>query len=556
MGAAQADATHEESVRDSFSHDDAAGAWLPETREWIVRDSAYQFTEPLREGSCTWRVSPVFSDLEFTVGFRILPEGAGVRAAGMVFRSVSSVDQYYVHFDSKYSQVILVRETREEPWHELARIRDVTITPGEWHEGRVECEGPTIRVFLDGQPICEAKDGTLSAGRIGLRAGQGHIMFDDVRVEGVVCEPEREWVLVPNTQPKDELDVPRFTAGERYPMVRGGGYFPVIVRFADGRLGAVVRGGAPHIGILGRLDWVASNDGGRTWTTPTVIADSQYDDRNPAAGVMADGTVVVAYAEASTYNDKGDFDTSVGNYDMFYKLSTDGGANWSEKLPLPHGPIKLGSPYGRIAVLGDGTALMSVYGSRNPEYAGPVVVPPGTGGLVGILRSTDNGRTWGDFTLVRAGGHNETTFLPLSDTHILAALRTEPAGNIDVAESTDAGRTWSEPRPVTRPGQHPADLVGLGHGRIAMVYGNRLTPFGIEAVISADGGRTWAYDHRVLLAWDSIHGDCGYPSIVAVDDDTLAVAYYSVGVQSDPQTEFAFLLRVPKSALLHACKGE
>ena len=45
-------------------------------------------------------------------------------------------------------------------------------------------DGP-IRVFLDDEAICEAKDDTFRAGRVGLRAGQGHIMFDDVRVEGV-----------------------------------------------------------------------------------------------------------------------------------------------------------------------------------------------------------------------------------------------------------------------------------------------------------------------------------------------------------------------------------
>jgi len=416
---------------------DGAPRWVPQTRDWRMEGGAYVHSQPLRDGSCTWLGEASFSDLILTARFRIEPEGQGVRAAGLVFRSVSSEDQYYAHFDSRNAQVILVRQSRTEPWHELARVRGVPIATGVWHDAKVECVGDRITAYLDGRRVAEATDGVFAAGRIGLRAGQGRISFDRVRVQGTPQPQTEEWVLLPQSHPNDELDVPRLRAAERFPAVRGGGYFPVLLKLADGRLGAVVRGGAPHVGLAGRLDWVTSDDGGRTWSAPSVIADSAVDDRNPSAGQMADGTIVVSYSEASTYAPDGSFDTSYGSYDMYYRLSADGGATWSEKRALPRGPIRNGSPYGRTIVLPSGTALMPVYGQPDPDYSGPVALPEGATSLVGILRSTDNGRTWGDLTVV-SGKHNEMSLLALSEAHILAALRTE-SGRVDVAESEDGG---------------------------------------------------------------------------------------------------------------------
>jgi len=539
FAAAAALGQDEASVREDFSdyEDDADGSptWLPLTDEWVVRDRTYAFTEPRRTGSYTWLTEPTFSDLTFEVEFKIMPVGGGVRAAGMVARSQSSADQYYVHIDSKNSQVIFLRQTREKSWHELDRVPGIEITCGEWHEGKLECEGTEMSFYLDDELITTVNDDTFASGRIGLRAGQGHVVYDDVEVRGTVGPLEEEWVLLPQSEPNDEIDVPQLEGVERFPAVRGQGYFPVLVGLADGAIGAVVRGGAPHVGLAGRLDWIASKDGGLTWSEPTVIADSDVDDRNPSAGVMADGTIVVAYAEASTYNDEGAFDTSVGSYDMYYKLSADGGATWSEKKPLPTGEIEHGSPFGRTIVLSNGTALMPVYGQKK----------------TGIARSTDDGKSWGDFTLVSEGPHNEMSLLALTDEHIIATLRTV-SGAIDVRHSMDGGRTFDEPLRVTRDGQHPPDIARLESGLLVMVYGNRLVPYGIGAVASRDDGQTWEYDHRVMLAWDSLHGDCGYPSIVQLEDGMIVVVYYSVGVESDPETEFAFCLRFTEEEMLAA----
>jgi len=91
-------------------------------------------------------------------------------------------------------------------------------------------------------------------------------------------------------------------------VVAGQGYFPVALRLADGRIAVVLRGGAGHLGIKGRLDMVFSSDDGRTWTPPTLVVDSPADDRNPALGQARDGSLVVGFWRTATYNDQGRYD--------------------------------------------------------------------------------------------------------------------------------------------------------------------------------------------------------------------------------------------------------
>ena len=408
---------------------DGSPTWKPLTREWVVRDGILEATEPLRRGTITWLTGKVFGDVAVDVRFKILSEGKGVRAPGIVLASRDSTRYYYVHFDSRHSQVIVVRVDPDKPWNELRRVPRVTIQPDEWHNARFELEGGHLAAYLDGKLIAEADDATYRAGIIGLRAGQGHILFDDLRVRGTRASLETEWRLLPESVPRDDIDCKRLTEADHVVAVEGQGYFPVLIKLQDGSLGAVVRGGAPHIGIGGRLDFIRSTDGGRTWSEPTVIVDSKWDDRNPAFGQMPDGTIVCAYAEAQTYDEKGKWDRSAGEYVHYYATSSDHGKTWSQKEDLFTGPIRGGSPYGKMIVTQDGTALLSMYGGANPEWDEEPEVPEGATRLVGIVRSRDNGNTWSDFSLVSSdNNHNETALLALTDKHVLAASRTYSLG--------------------------------------------------------------------------------------------------------------------------------
>ncbi len=309
---------------------------------------------------------------------------------------------------------------------------------------------------------------------------------------------------------------------ERIVAARGQGYFPVMIRLADGALGAVIRGGAPHVGRRGRLDFIRSEDGSRTWSSPVTAVDSDWDDRNPALGQMPDGTLVLACGEARSYRPDGTFDLEAGPYLPRLVTSTDGGRNWSESREF-WAPFSSPSPYGKIIVSADGMALMVIY--QMPSNA------------VGILRSTDNGQTWGDYSALP--GHDETQLLELSGGRLLAFTRAEgeTEHGLMLSESTDMGRTWGKTRQLLKAQQWPFDATLLQSGNLLLSYGSRRDYFGAAVVLSHDGGETWDEDHATFIGWDSLNTDTGYPSTVQLDDGTIVTMYYAVGTAASPDEQ-------------------
>jgi len=308
-------------------------------------------------------------------------------------------------------------------------------------------------------------------------------------------------------------------------VTQGLGYFPVAIRLANGNILAVIRGGAPHIGVKGRLDLVRSSDEGKTWSKPWTAVDDSQDDRNPALGQLKDGTVVLAYAIASGYDETGErFKGTRADrvFDGVYlALSKDNGRTWSK--PVRDETIKkfyasggAVSPYGKIAQLPDGTVLMAVYfdfyGDRGHESW--------------LFRSRDNGKTWGEPALI-AKRYNETGIVALRDGRVLAAVRSEKGAHLAIAESKDQGRTWSAPVQVTKDSEHPGDLIQLRDGRVLLTYGERNPPRGVRAILSADG-RNWDNTKPIILADDAPVADCGYPSSVEVGGGKIVTLYYQV----------------------------
>jgi hypothetical protein len=326
-------------------------------------------------------------------------------------------------------------------------------------------------------------------------------------------------------------------------VVEGGGYFPVLIQLKSGELMAVLRGGGAHISVKGRLDIVKSRDGGVTWSAPKTVVDSPEDDRNPAFGQLADGTIVLAYSVAGGYDETG---TKFKNptFDGVYVMrSRDGGATWTKPkrdeatydFYRNQGHV---SPYGKIVQLRNGTALMAVYYSFGGER----------GDESHVFRSKDGGRTWGEPALI--GKHsNETGLVVLPNGHVLAAMRSEKGGHLSISESSDEGHTWSEPVQITEDKEHPADLIVLKDGTILLVHGERNRPFGVHALFSRDGGKTFDSQHRLVLAADAPVTDCGYPSSVQRPDGKIVTMYYQVNDPKDAPASAqarAVIWEVPK----------
>lgn len=309
---------------------------------------------------------------------------------------------------------------------------------------------------------------------------------------------------------------------ERVTIIAGGvGYFPVMSILQDGTVAVVYRAGAAHIGIHGRLDMVKSSDGGKTWTAPQVVAAGPGDIRNPAFGQLADGTLVLSYSIFKNYDAQGNyFNNGHAYFDGMYTIrSRDMGKTWDQPTKTPLDPLGA-SPYGRIVQLADGTALVDVVQDEGEQNTW-------------LYRSRDGGKTWGDPTLI-GGSHDwdECALAVLPSGVLIAALRAErtrpPGDYLAISFSTDKGYTWTTPTQVTGAHEIPGEFTVLKNGWLLLTYGERNRPYGVQAIISRDGGKTWDDQNKIMLAWDASYSDCGYPKSVQLPSGEILTVYYDV----------------------------
>lgn len=349
------------------------------------------------------------------------------------------------------------------------------------------------------------------------------------------------------------VDVAALEGSERVTVIEGQGYFPVLAQTPVGDLLVVLRGGAPHVGLGGRLDALWSTDGARTWSSPETIADSERDDRNPALGFNADGHAILGYLWQGSYDESGEWDRDRGPTDTRTTRSIAAGRNWSDDHVLNWLPLNGASPFGKIRRDDEGTLYMPIYGgARPPRIDGAVSISPASC-PAHLLRSYDGGETWADPLLV-ALGLNEADLLILSPDDWLFAGRSEKHDEqaIYTCRSSDRGHTWTDLRRVTAPREHPPDLTDLGDGAVLLAYGRRQEPFGVEGRISLDSGRTWK-DPVLRFDTDLTGTDIGYPS-TARRGDRLVTVYYVADLTVDPIDESCRAVLYDRIALLAAVK--
>lgn len=307
----------------------------------------------------------------------------------------------------------------------------------------------------------------------------------------------------------------------RYLICPVQGFFPVLARTGAQSLAVAYRTGGLHMGLSATVSTSVSWDGGISWSSPVPVYPQWEDARNPALGVNSRGELVIAFWKADqaySYDDgiaKWDVDNAKQGDFTFSCISADSGKTWSGLSPVRCGELNIVSPYGKIIVSPDGTLLMCIYGTsiitnRYCSY---------------VIRSQDGGRTWGDYTMI-GESINETALCYAADGSLVAAARTHD-GAVCMYYSADHGRTWVRGERVTREDEHPADLTLLPSGRMLMVFGRRIRPYGCGAYISEDNGRTWDCEREALLAGDGVrNGDLGYPSVVTLEDGTIVTAMY------------------------------
>lgn len=333
-------------------------------------------------------------------------------------------------------------------------------------------------------------------------------------------------ILICLAQPAHVTDL---TVGAGYQSsvaAQGQGYFPVIAKHPDGRVVVVMRGGAGHMGVGGRLDLVFSADG-LTWNGKLTAIDTATDDRNPAFGITPKGRLLLGFYNLANYTGEGVWKSSMGLDRDLQTYSDDGGVTWSKFTRLKLGEMEETSPYGRISCLDDGTYIQCVYGGYSSAVPNMPKQDKAVTEFAYLIRSKDEGATWGDPSLI-ASNANETALLDLKGGNLLAACRNAENSkqHLDLYKSEDNGRTWAHVIKATENSQHPGDLIHLGGNNILLIYGNRQGPFEIRGILSRDGGKTWDLQNQFKLSKPVSKGDFGYPSAAVLGDKLLTVYYW------------------------------
>lgn len=311
---------------------------------------------------------------------------------------------------------------------------------------------------------------------------------------------------------------------ERYIAIDNVCAWPNLTRLADGTLLASIYNRPIHGRWHGDVEVWASQDDGRIWQRRAAAAPGEPPGNrmNVAAGCAANGDMIVIASGWTPVLEPGTEDPDYSFrerqvLDARVCRSTDGGHTWerADTVTVPDAQDRWSIPFGDIVA---GPAGLAV-----PFYSSP---PDGSRNTAWMLRSSDDGRTWGDASRIAADDYNETDILHLGDGCWLAACRTLTDGHVQLFGSTDDGRTWEDRGPVTLPRQHPPHLASLADGRVLLTYGIRNEGlYGVGTRVSGDGGATWSAPQLLVQFEGAIDG--GYPSSSQCDDGTIVTAYYA-----------------------------
>lgn len=262
------------------------------------------------------------------------------------------------------------------------------------------------------------------------------------------------------------------------PMLSSHNAFPAICRLPDGTYLAAWRSGTDHASTDGRIVTSRSVDG-RDWTSPAVvIGQPDGDSRDPGLAYL-DGKVVLTY-----YG--GGANGALRRTRM--QTSDDDGQSWSHAQILSFHSNGAGFMSSPVVKVGDAW-LAAAYGS-----------PLGDGnGEVRVIRSTDQGATWGPAPgiLVADGAVTEPNIIPTGPNSARILWRRDGGqiGRYGTATTTDSGLTWTTPS-LAFWGHGNPHMTRLRSGTIVATYksveGHSTNQFSYACTrLSRDGGATW-----------------------------------------------------------------
>lgn len=288
-----------------------------------------------------------------------------------------------------------------------------------------------------------------------------------------------------------------------------------------------------------RVYFVESRDAGQTWSKPYKIIEPEHEKQGGGLSLFSldDGRILGArlridHQDTSILNLKNERTSTIT-----IVSSQDGGRTFAPVQRLRSPSESLVAGMNSLVKLGNGDLIF-------PAYCYPAIHTPRQPGEVygsGFYRSTDGGKTWGDFELAfkevpgtKAFSFNESAFAVKDDGTVVgfARIDSRPVRNMWKVRSQDNGKTWTMPEQTAIPGNFP-EIKRLNNGLYLMVCGLRRER-GRPTVlfISADGetferAGTLYYSRPEYVGGRSWGGGTGgTQSIFPVGENRAYVVFY------------------------------
>jgi len=300
-------------------------------------------------------------------------------------------------------------------------------------------------------------------------------------------------------------------------------------------------GGGAH--ATGGTQCRRSQDGGRTWSQPSVILEGvrqPFSSNHLRLSRTASGTVLA-------YGQRDHREMQEGQYrtvrsEAIICRSDDNGKTWSDAQILPAqlpGPYEISNP---IVVTHDGRWLAPTATYHGELYGEKVVV----------FESPDEGKTWPDMHTVfehpeKKVGYLEQKVIECQPNRLLAiAWRQDFQNDVDldnaICFSNDGGLTWSDPLATGVQGQTMTP-IWLEEDRFCILYNCRFGEQGVHMCLVRANETDWTiefegtmWDAQTSFQWNEEMSSneqisqfkFGYPMAVRLDDQTLLATHWCV----------------------------
>lgn len=274
-----------------------------------------------------------------------------------------------------------------------------------------------------------------------------------------------------------------------------------------------------------RIVRVHSDDQGRTWSAPEVVAENTGGNNVMSVSLLrlASGKLAMFYCIKNSWID----------CRPHIRISTDEGATWSEPRLAQQAPGYFVMNNDRVIQTNAGRILIPLAFHRSRGTDPHTIKSWDSRAIATWIYSDDEGATWQEAASwwampVRSGsGLQEPGVVELADGSLFSWCRTDQGAQYGFT-STDAGKTWTPPEPTELKSPNgPTSIKRLpGSNDLLAIYNDHSGRFPFPpkkrnpfvAAISSDGGKTWP--HRKLIESDP-DGLYHYTAIHFVGDAVL-----------------------------------